>query len=133
MAEPLKHAPGVVCIIQIRTSMTRPTDNALRSRALVNGRTCTIVGPAPTHCYDTNGERFATCRYPAGKVAWLVEANPPLTVSTNGPSGSMLRLAHQRTFLQVNLIPIAGPGIDVDETATIETPVPTQSPVPATT
>lgn len=133
MSEPIKHAPGVVCIIQIRTALNPPNELSLRARTLLNGRTCTIVGPAPPYYYADDGTKVTSNSYRKGRVCWLVRAESPLPVATSGSKGETLRYSRQRVFAQMNLIPIAGPGIDVDETTTIETPVPAQSPVPETT
>lgn len=132
MAEPIKHAPGVVCIISVR----EPGDDALvaKMRAHNNGRTCVILSPSDG-VFQRDGGNTVTATYvgPDDK-AWLVRSDTPLMLSINNPiEGHRLVLSHERLYLQKHLIPIAGPGIDTSEPTSVETPVPNQSPVPETT
>lgn len=131
MAEPIKHAPGVVCIISVR----EPARNHIvtKMREHNNGRTCVILGPSSGQ-FQRDGGNIVTCTYvgPDDK-AWLVRSDTPLMLTVNNRiKGYRAVLSHTRVFLQRHLIPIAGPGIDMSEPTSVETPVPNQSPVPET-
>jgi hypothetical protein len=132
--EPIKHAPGVVCLVRYRTPLTDDTAFVRRARAMNEGRVVTIVEPAPLSVRLDDGRYVISTARINGKTAWLVRASSPLGLSTINLGGvESFRHTHQRIFYQKDLLPIAGPGIDVDETTNIETAVPTQSPVPETT
>lgn len=132
MAEPIKHAPGVVCIISTRGKTGHPL--SLQARAHNNGRVCTIVGPAAKSFQRDGGVTVTPTYIKPDDIAWLVRSETPLALVVVNPiQGRRLVFSSERVFLQTSLIPIAGPGIDVSETTSVETPVPAQSPVPETT
>lgn len=137
MAEPIKHAPGVVCIVKTPSDPGVYDNPHYRAAAIeawgkLNGRVCTILGPSPGYLRIPGYGSVGLPQY-AGEPVWIVAFDSPAVAPIGDQYGIVRNVeSNELAFKQSALVPIAGPGIDVDETTTIDMPVPTQSPVPET-
>lgn len=138
MAEPIKHAPGVVCIIKAPSDPGFHNNPQHRAAAIeawgkLNGRVCTITAPSPGYV-RIPGYGIVDLPLAPGEPVWVVAFDSPAVTPIEDQYGIVRNVeSNELAFKQSALVPIAGPGIDTSEPTSVETSAPTQSPVPETT